>query len=397
MGLPTSRMKKIERTGIRQIFDQALSYEQQGRKVIHFEIGRPVFDTPEDIKKAAILSLKEGRVHYTSNYGIHRLKEAIANKLAQDNRVFVDPKKEIIVTAGAVEGLTISTLALLEPGDEVLILNPAFTSYFNQVRYPGAVPISVPLRWEKRFQPQLKDLQEKVTDKTRMLILNTPHNPTGTVFHSETIGMLAQFAKDHDLLVLSDECYDDIVFAGEHLSIASIPGMKERTVTIHSTSKTFSMTGWRVGFVASSQEIIDYLIRIHQDVVICTCSFAQEGAAYAYENRNLFIPPLLEALQKRREMVISTLQEIAGIEFMIPEGGFYVFPSIGNFHLSDWDFCHYVLNSVGVALVPGESFGEFGRGHFRLSYPCSLSHLKSGLAALKKAVERLDPVWEERS
>lgn len=389
MQLPTSRLKRIERTGIRRIFDRAQSYEKKGRRIIHFEIGRPVFDTPLGIKEAAIVALKNGQVHYTSNYGTDRLREAIAVKLAEDNGIFFDPEREILVTAGAVEGLAISTTALLEEGDEVLILSPAFTSYFNQTLYPGAVPIPVPLREENGFQPQLQDLTERVSERTRMLFMNTPHNPTGVVFHDQTIEMLANFSKQYDLLVLSDECYDAIVYEKNHISIGSLPGMKERTVIIHSTSKTFSMTGWRVGFVASSEEIIDYLLRIHQDVVICACSFAQDGAAYAYENRSLFIPPMVDSLRERRAFVVSCLKQIKGIDFVVPTGGFYVFPSIKNLQLTDWDFCNYILDEAGVAIVPGESFGEFGQGHFRLSYPCSMEDLTEGLAALKWAVERL--------
>lgn len=387
MKLSTTRMEKIERTGIRKVFDKARELEKQGRRVIHFEIGRPDFDTPSGIKREAIQSLHDGHVHYTSNYGTARLKQAIAKKMAEDNHMIVDPEREIIVTAGAVEGLAISMLALLDEGDEVLVLSPAFTSYVNQVRHPGALPVSVPLRPNEAYQPLLSDLEERVSERTRMILINTPHNPTGAVFSEKTLEMLAWFSKEHDLLVVSDECYEDILFDCEHISIASLPGMKERTITINSTSKTFSMTGWRVGFVIASQEIMDYLIRIHQDLVICACSFAQDGAAYAYENRSTFIPPMVDSFRARRRLVMDYLKEMEGLEFVPPQGSFYFFPSIERLEISDWDFCNYLLDRAGVAVVPGESFGEFGRGHFRLAYSCSLEDLEIGLKAMRDAIK----------
>lgn len=389
MNLPTSRMEKIERTGIRRVFDKAKYYESKGETIIRFELGRPDFDTPEEIKEAAIQSLRDGHVHYTSNYGSDRLKRAIAHKMLEDNQMDVDPQRELIVTTGAVEGLAMVMLALLEEGDEVLILNPSFTSYVNQVRYPGAIPVSVPLRLEEGYQPLLSDLEERVSERTRMIMINTPHNPTGAVFHQKTLEMIASFSKCHDLLVVSDECYEDIVFDCKHISIGSLPGMRERTITINSVSKTFSMTGWRVGFVVASEEIIDYLIRIHQDLVICACSFAQEGAAYAYENRRRFIPPMVSTFRERRDLVIKYLDEMEGVEYVAPEGGFYFFPSMKELGVSDWDFSDYMLDRAKVAVVPGESFGDYGRGHFRLAYTCSLEDLEIGLQAMNKALKSL--------
>lgn len=389
MNLPTSRMEKIERTGIRKVFDKAKEYESRGEKIIRFELGRPDFDTPEEIKREAIQSLEKGHVHYTSNYGTDRLKQAIATKMLEDNNIEVDAQKEIIVTAGAVEGLAMAMLALLEEGDEVLILSPSFTSYANQVRYPGATPIYVPLRREENYQPLLSDLEEKVNGRTKMIIINTPHNPTGAVFHQKTLKMLALFSKLHDLLVVSDECYEDIVFDCKHISIASLPGMRERTITVNSSSKTFSMTGWRVGFVVAAEEIIDYLIRIHQDLVICACSFAQDGASFAYENRHRFIPPMVNTFRERRDLVIRHLEKMEGIEYVAPKGGFYFFPSIQRLGISDWDFANYMLDRAKVAVVPGESFGDYGRGHFRLAYTCSQEDLEIGLTAMGEAMKRL--------
>ena len=389
MRLPTEKIKKIERTGIRKVFDKARNYESQGRRIIHMEIGRPDFDTPLLIKDEAIRSMQAGNVHYTSNFGMDSLKEAIADKLKTDNNILADPQKEIIVTAGAVEGLALAMLALIDTGDEVLIPSPAFSSNENQTIHPGGIPIPVPL-WDRNgFVPDLADLEARVTEKTKMLVINTPNNPTGVVYNRRTMEDMAAFAIKHDLMVLSDECYEDIIFDQEHISIASLPGMKERTVTVNSTSKAFSLTGWRVGFVCSPAEVIDYMIRIHQDLVICACSFAQEGAAMGYRNRKAIIPPMVESFRKRRDLVLEHLGKIDVLEFVKPEGGFYVFPSIKKLRMGDWEFCDYILDEAGVAVVPGHTFGKYGEGFFRLAYSCSYEDLDEGLMAMRKAIEKL--------
>ena len=355
------------------------------------EIGRPDFDTPDEIKEEAVRSLREGNVHYTSNFGIDELKEAIADKLKEDNHLEVEPKKEILVTAGAVEGLALSMMSLLDTGDEVLIPSPAFTSYHNQALHPGGVPVVVPLRLENGFKPLLSDLEARVTQNTKMLVLNTPHNPTGAVYDKTTLEDLAAFARRHDLLVISDECYEDFIYEGEHISIADLPGMKERTVTVNSTSKAFSMTGWRVGFVSASAEIIDYMIRIHQDLVICACSFAQTGAALAYRRRKELISPMVASFKKRRQLVNEQLERMEGMEYMRPEGGFYVFPSIKKFGLGDWEFCDYLLDEAGVAVVPGSSFGSSGEGFIRMAFSCSSQDLEEGFTNMRKAIDKLCP------
>ena len=389
MHLPTNKLKNISRTGIRKIFDKAKAYEREGRKIIHMEIGRPDFDTPHVIKEEAVRSLREGNVHYTSNYGMEELKEAIAEKLKEDNGLEVDPEREILVTAGAVEGSALSMMSLLDAGEEVLIPSPAYSSYHNQALHPGGVPVAVPLRRENAFKPLLCDLEARVTSKTKMLVLNTPHNPTGAVYERAVLEDMAAFAQKHDLLVLSDECYEDFVYEGEHVSIAGLPGMKERTITVNSTSKAFSMTGWRVGFVSAAAEIIEYMIRIHQDLVICPCSFAQAGAALAYRRRKEIIPPMMASFARRRNLVIERLDRMEGIDYMRPAGGFYVFPSIQNFGLGDWEFCDYLMDEAGVAVVPGSSFGSSGEGFIRMAYSCSLEDLEAALSAMQQALKKL--------
>ncbi len=389
MRLPTEKMKMIQRTGIRKIMAKAKTYEQEGCKIYHMEIGRPDFDTPEAVKEAAISSLKAGNVHYTSNYGLERLRRAIAGHLAAENKIDADPDREILVTAGAVEGLALATMALLDPGDEVLILNPCFTSYENQVVHPGGVPVPVPLWAENGFKPDIKDLEAALSGKTKMLIINTPNNPTGVVYGLEVMTELARFAVKHDLLVVSDECYEKIIFDREHVSMASLPGMKERTITVNSGSKTFSMTGWRVGFVHASEEITDYMLRVHQDLVICPTAFAQEGAAYAWENTESLAAPMVEAFRQRRDLVIERLDQMGNLDYVRPEGGFYVFPSIKKLGLGDWEFCDYMLDEAGVAVVPGHAFGRYGEGYFRLAYSCSMEDLDQGLRAMEKALKKL--------
>jgi aminotransferase len=259
------RMNAIPFSGIRKIFQAAAELESQGQQVIHLEIGRPNFDTPQHIKESAKQALDEGFVHYTSNYGILELREAIAEKLHSENGIQVDPQSEIIVTLGANQALSTSMLALLDPGDEVLVSDPFYLNYLNCMRLAEARAVRVPLREENEFQVAPSDLEQAITRKTKMIIINSPHNPTGAVLDRETLEAVAKIAIEHDLLVLSDEIYEKLIYDGtKHYSIASLPGMAERTVTVNGFSKAYSMTGWRLGYVAARQGLIDPLIRAHQ-------------------------------------------------------------------------------------------------------------------------------------
>lgn len=389
MRLPTDRISNISASGIRKVFEKARSLEKLGKKIIHMEIGRPNFDTPLPIKEVAIKALQTGMVHYTSNYGIDELREAIANKLTEENQVETK-SSEVIVTTGAIEGLAIAMLGLLDIGDEVLIPNPYFPSYSNQVKLSGAAPIFIPLRSENRFKIDIDDLKKAVTKKTKMILINTPHNPTGAVYDYDDLEAVADFAKEYDLLVISDECYEKIIYDKQHISIASLPNMKERTIIVNSTSKSYSMTGWRVGFVSSSEQIIDSMIKVHQDLTTCSCSFAQAGTVFAYNSRDTYINEMVKDFRLRRNIVMQHLDMVPDkIDYIEPYGGFYVFPNIEKTGMSSNKFCDYILNEAGVALVSGSAFGDYGEGFIRLAYSCSKEDLEDGMRRLVKAIKAI--------
>lgn len=386
MHLSTDKMNSISASGIRKVFENAKKLEKQGKRIVHMEIGRPDFDTPFPIKKQAIHALNGGMVHYTSNYGIDELREAVADKLVNDNGI--DAKSsEIIITTGAIEGLALTMLSLLDNDDEVLIPNPCFTSYMNQVRFSGGKPILIPLTFQNNFKIDINDLENAITSKTKMVLINTPHNPTGTVYDYNDLKAIADFAKKNDLLVVSDECYEKITYDKKHISIASLPNMKERTVIINSASKSYSMTGWRVGFVSSNEQIIDNMVKIHQDLTTCASSFAQAAAVIAYKNCNSYINDMVGDYKIRRGIVMKYLDIVPDrIQYKKPEGAFYFFLDISKTKVSSEEFCNYMLNEAGVALVPGNAFGLYGEGFIRLSYTCSKSDLKLGMENLVRAL-----------
>ena len=311
------------------MFEEVNRREKLGEKIIHLEIGRPDFDTPRHIKDAAKRAIDEGKVHYSSNYGIPELREAIARKLKEDNGLSYDPNSEIIVTVGANEAVLITMMGLLSPGDEVLIPDPCWLHYFYCAQLAGAVPISVPLREENGFNPDLRDVRSRLTSKTRMVVINTPNNPTGAVFSREVLEELAQLARERDLFVLSDEIYEKMVYEGSrHVSIGSLPGMRERTVTINGFSKIYAMDGWRLGYVAADKEWMSALIRIHQYTTVCATTFAQWGAVEALNGSQAEAAEMVREFDRRRDLVYEALKEMPGIKVVKPKGAFYIFPNI---------------------------------------------------------------------
>jgi aminotransferase len=384
------RMNAIPFSGIRVIFQAAAELESQGKQVIHLEIGRPDFDTPQHIKDAAKQALDEGFVHYTSNYGILELREAIAEKLHRENGIQVDPQSEIIVTLGVNQALSTTMLALLDPGDEVLVPDPFYLNYLNCMRLAEARAIHVPLREENEFQVDPSDLEQAVTPKTKMIIINSPHNPTGAVLDSETIEAIANVAIEHDLLVLSDEIYEKIIYdRTEHHSIASLPGMGERTVTLNGFSKAYSMTGWRLGYVAARKHLIDPLIRTHQYVGTSANSFAQKGAVAAYRGPQDCVQEMVSEFDRRRLFVMEALEQIDGVSCIRPRGAFYAFPSVRELGVPDEKLAYYLLREAGVALVPGSAFGEYGQGHLRLSYANSYQNIQTAVDSIDQALRGL--------
>lgn len=384
------RMSAVPFSGIRKIFQAAVELEREGKDVIHLEVGRPDFDTPEHIKEAAKQALDEGFVHYTSNYGAPELRQAITEKLLKENGIQVDPENEVVVTVGANEAILMTMLALLDPGDEVLIPDPAWLHYFYCAQLAEAKPVHVPLREENNFQIDASDLERAVTPKSKLIVINTPHNPSGAVLGMKTLEAIAQIAIERDLLVLSDEIYEKIIYDDvEHHSMASLPGMADRTLTVNGFSKAYSMTGWRLGYVAGRKNLIDSLIRVHQYSATCATSFAQKGAVAAYRGPQDKVHEMVSEFDRRRRFLVEALEGVPGVSCARPEGAFYVFPSVRELGVPDEMLANYILQEANVALVPGSAFGEYGQGYLRLSYANSYENIEAAAERIEKALRNL--------
>ena len=385
------RMAGIPFSGIRKVFEEVTRREKSGENIIHLEIGRPDFDTPKRIKDKAHWALDRGHVHYTSNYGIPELRNAIARKLKSENGLNYDPSDEIIVTVGANEAVLMAMLALLNPGDEVLVPDPCWPHYFYCARLAGAVPVSVPLRREKDFQPDLEAFRDRLTPSTRMLVVNTPHNPTGAVFTEKALQGLARLAEEQNLLVLSDEIYEKMVYEGaEHCSLAAFPGMRERTVLVNGLSKIYAMTGWRLGYAAASSELAGAMIRIHQYTTVCATTFAQWGGVEALDGPQEEAAQMVAEFDRRRKLVCERLAAMRGVELVVPQGAFYVFPYVGGLNKSSEDLAWYLLDEAKVAIVPGTVLGDHGDGFVRISYANSYENLGQAMDRIARALSKLE-------
>jgi aspartate aminotransferase/aminotransferase len=389
--LPSERMKKIGfGGGIREILAQADALQRQGRSILHMEIGRPDFDSPECAKKAAIRALESGDVHYTDMAGTLELRGEIAAKFKRDAGIELDPEREIIVTAGAVEALATVFLTMLNPGDEVVVPSPYFPVYDDQIKIANGVIIPVPSKIENGFRPDPDDIARAVTPRTRMIMINSPNNPTGATSTREELEAIADIAKRRGLLVLSDECYEKFAYDADtpHISIASLPGMKERTFTLSAASKTFSMTGWRVGWLIIPAETKVCIMKCHQGIATCANSFAQAGVAEALRCAWPDVDRMIREYKSRRDLMVKMLSAIDGIDVPTPRGAFYVFPSIKGIGLPSFDFCGRLLSEAGVATVPGQPFGA-PDGYMRMTYCRPEAEIKEALTRMGDFVASL--------
>lgn len=385
---PNSRMSAIPLAGgIREILSRADELERQGRSIIHMEIGRPDFDSPECAKAGARAALDAGDVHYTDMSGTLELRQAIARKYRKENGMDVDADRNIVVTAGAIEALMITFLSALEPGDEVIIPSPFFPAYADQVALANARLINVPCRMENGFRLRIEDLEAAVTPRTKMLLLNTPNNPSGAVLTRQDLEAIAALAQERDFWVISDECYEKFLYDGEHTSIASLPGMAEWTVTIAAASKTWSMTGWRVGWAIMPEQMKPYAAKCHQNLSTCANSFAQAGVVRAFEEADGNVRTMIAEYGRRRDMVFGYLERMEGIETVRPNGAFYAFPSIRKLGMKPMEFCSFLLEEEGVSTVPGDLFGT--EGCIRLAYCRSYEYIEEGMRRLERAVARI--------
>ena len=383
---PASRMEALPFSEIRVMMEKATQMQKNGEDVIHMEIGRPDFDTPEVIKQAANKALANGNVFYTSNYGTPELRQAIADKLKRDNNI--DYKaEEILVTIGVGEGTYAAVAAFTEPGDEILVPDPVWLNYIHVPHFFGAVPVSYKLKEENDYQIDLNELEGLITPKTKMLVINTPGNPTGVVQSRETLEKLAEIAKKHDLIVVSDEIYEKLVYDGaKHVSIAALPGMKERTITLNGFSKCYSMTGWRLGYAAAPVEFIKAMVRVHAYINTCAPSFVQEAGITALEKAEPDVQEMVKEYQRRRDYAVSAINSIDGLSCKTPGGAFYIFVNIKELGKTSAEMADYLLEHAKIAAVPGSAFGPQGEGYIRLSYACSYERIVEAMERLKEAV-----------
>ncbi|MGO9645157.1 MAG: pyridoxal phosphate-dependent aminotransferase [Candidatus Bathyarchaeia archaeon] len=369
---PSNRVENIPRSGIRAIFDQARGIPD----LVHLELGEPDFRIPDHATEAAIQALSEGFTKYTPNAGIEDLRQAISEKLKRENEIDADSNGEIMVTAGAMEALSLSILCTVDQGDEVLIPDPGYVSYLAHVLLAGGVPIFVPLREQNDFRMRAEDIESLITKKTRMIIVNSPSNPTGAVELQEDLKGIADLAQHHDLLVLSDEPYERLVYKGNvHHSIAALPGMLERTVSIFSFSKTYAMTGMRIGYIASGRELIQQMIKMQEHYVGSINSPAQKAAIAALRGPQTCVANMLSEYTRRREILIDGLNDTGVITCKKPAGTFYAFPNITKTGFDSETFAEKLLREAKVVTVPGVAFGNNGKGHLRLSFATSMDNV----------------------
>lgn len=384
-----AKMKRVPFTGIRRVLEKANKLEAEGRKIVHFEVGQPDFDTPANIKEAAKKALDQGVTAYSSNYGDIRLRRAIAEKLERMNHLSVDPTKEIMVTCGGEEAVAAALFALLEKGDEVLIADPSYIPYSSLTKIAEAEPVYVPLDEKNGYCFDLEKLEAAITNKTKLLILCTPGNPTGTMMDEESLRKLAEICCRHDILVLADEAYEQVLYDGnKHISIASLPGMWECTITVQSFSKTYSMCGWRIGYLVAPAELMRIVVRAHQTVAMNACSFGQLGALEALTGPQDSLYAMLAEFDRRRLLLYNGLKEL-GIPCSRPQAAFYLFPDIGEFGMDSFTFAELLLDKYGVATVPGVEFGKNGENHLRISYATSFEDCQMGLHRIAQCVSDL--------
>jgi len=384
--------KRMDRTGTEtafEVFAMAKEIEKKGAKVTHFEMGEPDFDTPENIKEAARKALASGYTHYTPAPGLLELRQAIAEYVSHDFNVDINPEKEVMVMPGAKPGLFTGILATVNPGDEVIMPNPAFPIYESVVNMVRGKPVPIPLREENDFRLSPADVKKKVTKKTRLLILNSPHNPCGSSLLKSEVEELAEIAKKYNLWVMSDEIYSKIIYDGDHHSMLSVPGMKERTILIHGFSKTYAMTGWRLGYAIGDSSVIANMTRLQVNIASCAAAFSQIAGIEALRGPQDTVTQMVREYQKRRDAIVSALNSMKGISCKTPTGAFYVFPNIKSTGMKSRDLMLHLLNKAHVAAVHGTAFGKFGEGYLRFSYATSLENIKEGMDRVKAAIEEL--------
>ena len=380
----SKKIVEIEPSGIRKFFDMV----REMPDAISLGVGEPDFDTPWRIREEGIYSLERGRTFYTSNAGLKELKDEISKYLQRKIQVSYDPASEIIVTVGGSEGIDIALRAMLDPGDEVLIPQPCYVSYLPCTTLANGVPVVVSLKQENEFKLTAEELEAAITPKTKILVLPYPNNPTGAIMTKEDLEPIAEVVKKHDLYVLSDEIYSELTYKYDHVSIASLPGMRERTLVINGFSKGFAMTGWRLGYICAQKRIAEQMLKIHQFAIMCAPTNSQYAAIEGLRNCEDEVQEMRTAYNQRRRFLLHEFKKM-NLDCFEPFGAFYVFPCIKEFGMTSEEFATRLLDEEKVAAVPGTAFGACGEGFLRVSYAYSLDDLREAIARLGRFVERL--------
>jgi len=380
----SNRVNLIKPSAIRRMLE--LSAEMEN--VVHLEQGEPDFTTPKHILEAAVEATKKGFTHYTEIDGTLELRQAIAEKLEKDNGISADPQTEVTVTSGSQEAMLIAALGFLNSGDEALILDPYYPACFEDTLLAEAVPVTVPFNEEKNYGIELEVLEKKITNRTKMIWLCNPSNPTGHVFSRQDLEIIAEVAQKHNLIVFVDEIYEKIVYDGaRHVSIGSLPGMEDRTITVNGFSKAYAMTGWRIGYVVAGKKLSGTLRKLHYYAVLCPNAISQKAAFAALTGLQDCVQEMVSEYSRRREFVLDELEKIASLSYTKPKGAFYVFPNFSSYEKSDEVLASHLLKEARVVTAPGSGFGRAGEGHLRISYSVSYEQVEEGMKRIRKCLE----------
>ncbi len=371
-----------------EVLAKARELEAQGRSVIHLEIGEPDFETPANIVEAGMEAMRQGFTHYGPTAGLPELRQAIARNVESTRGISVAPE-QVVVTPGGKPIMFFTILALAERGVEIIYPNPGFPVYESMIRFCGARPVPMRFLEEKGYHPDLEDLASKITSKTRLIILNSPQNPAGSAFTGEEMEVLANLLKNQSqTYIMSDEIYKDILYEGVHQSIAAIPGMQDRTIILDGFSKSYAMTGWRLGYGVFPEELVPHIVRLASNSVSCAATFVQRAAIEALEGPQEPVVNMVKEFRRRRDAIVDGLRRIPGVRCPLPEGAFYAFPSIKGTGITSQEFQDRALPEAGVALLGGHSFGKYGQGYLRLSYANSLENLQEALNRLEVFISK---------
>ena len=380
----SKKIVEIQPSGIRKFFDVA----NEMKDAISLGVGEPDFDTPWRIREEGIFTLEKGKTFYTSNAGLKELRHEICRYLERKIHVSYDPVRETLITVGGSEAIDVGLRCMLDPGDEVLIPQPSYVSYLPCTVMADGVPVAVPLQAENEFRLTVEDLEKYTTERTKILIMPFPNNPTGSIMTKEDLEPVAEFVKEHDLYVMSDEIYSELTYGTQHVSIASLPGMRERTLVINGFSKGFAMTGWRLGYCCGPEALIEQMTKLHQFAIMCAPTNSQYAAVEGLRNCENEVEEMRKSYDQRRRFLMHEFARM-GLECFEPFGAFYVFPSIREFGMSSEEFATRLLEEEKVAVVPGTAFGQCGEGFLRISYAYSLEDLKEALGRLENFIRKL--------